>query len=136
MRNRGLPIDIEALRARTREFIRRTVISAEPRSGQLLGKSTPDRLDAAAKAAGVLTCPESISRVIDQATHSCSGDRFSDRLLVASFLTWVRSFRLYEGANQTCTRAIPRRCSARFPTGVEIGDVHLANMHGEPAGVP
>jgi acyl-CoA dehydrogenase len=93
------------------------------------------RQAAAAKAAGVLTCSESISRVIDQATQSCGGDGVSGRLLLASFLTWVRSFRLYEGANQTCTRAISRRCSARLPNGVEIGDVHLANMHGEPAGV-
>jgi acyl-CoA dehydrogenase len=48
-----LPADIEALRVRTREFIRSTVIPAEPRPGKRLEQGTRDRLQAAAKAAGV-----------------------------------------------------------------------------------
>lgn len=53
MNNELLPADIEDLRLRTREFIRTTVIPAEPRPGDRLEQATRDRLQAAAKAAGV-----------------------------------------------------------------------------------
>ncbi|WP_104126072.1 acyl-CoA dehydrogenase family protein [Cryobacterium sp. Y57] len=53
MSTESLPADIEDLRVRTREFIRSTVIPAEPRPGERLAQSTRDRLQAAAKAANV-----------------------------------------------------------------------------------
>ena len=53
MSTESLPADIEDLRIRTREFIRSTVIPAEPRPGERLAQSTRDRLQAAAKAANV-----------------------------------------------------------------------------------
>lgn len=53
MSNESLPTDIEDLRVRTREFIRSTVIPAEPRPGERLDQATRDRLQVAAKAARV-----------------------------------------------------------------------------------
>ena len=53
MSTESLPADIEDLRIRTREFIRSTVIPAEPRPGERLAQSTRDRLQAAARAANV-----------------------------------------------------------------------------------
>ena len=48
-----LPAEFEELRVRTREFIRSTVIPAEPRPGGRLDQATRDELQAAAKAARV-----------------------------------------------------------------------------------
>ncbi|WP_104160207.1 acyl-CoA dehydrogenase family protein [Arthrobacter sp. ZGTC212] len=48
-----LPPDIEDLRLRTRDFIRTVVIPAEPAPGDRLSKGERDRLQAAAKSAGV-----------------------------------------------------------------------------------
>ncbi|MGA7203482.1 MAG: acyl-CoA dehydrogenase family protein [Specibacter sp.] len=47
------PSEVEELRLRTREFIRGTVISAEPRPGQALNLAVRRELGEAAKAAGV-----------------------------------------------------------------------------------
>ncbi|PYI69650.1 acyl-CoA dehydrogenase [Arthrobacter livingstonensis] len=47
------PADVEELRLRTREFIRGTVIPAEPRPGQALNLTVRRELGEAAKAAGV-----------------------------------------------------------------------------------
>ncbi|MCC9197070.1 acyl-CoA dehydrogenase family protein [Arthrobacter sp. zg-Y820] len=48
-----LPSEVEDLRIRTRDFIRSTVIPAEPLPGERLGEDSLDRLRAAAKSAGV-----------------------------------------------------------------------------------
>ncbi|MFD7407797.1 acyl-CoA dehydrogenase family protein [Streptomyces sp. NPDC059866] len=48
-----LPPEVEELRERTRRFIREAVIDAEPVPGERLEKATRDRLQAAAKEAGV-----------------------------------------------------------------------------------
>ena len=53
MSTESLPAEIEDLRVRTREFIRSTVIPAEPRPGGRLDQATRDELQAAAKAARV-----------------------------------------------------------------------------------
>ncbi|MET7507047.1 acyl-CoA dehydrogenase family protein [Streptomyces albidoflavus] len=48
-----LPPEVEELRLRTRRFIREVVIDAEPAPGERLGQAARDRLQAAAKDAGV-----------------------------------------------------------------------------------
>lgn len=48
-----LPPEVEALRLRTRDFIRSTVVPAEPAPGQRLAAETRAKLQAAAKEAGV-----------------------------------------------------------------------------------
>ncbi|GHG97921.1 acyl-CoA dehydrogenase family protein [Streptomyces rubradiris] len=48
-----LPPEIAELRERTRRFIREVVIDAEPAPGGRLDQTTRDRLQAAAKEAGV-----------------------------------------------------------------------------------
>ncbi|MEU3609350.1 acyl-CoA dehydrogenase family protein [Streptomyces sp. NPDC035033] len=48
-----LPPEVAELRERTRRFIRETVIDAEPAPGERLDQATRDRLQAAAKEAGV-----------------------------------------------------------------------------------
>ncbi|MGO4382668.1 acyl-CoA dehydrogenase family protein [Specibacter sp. RAF43] len=48
-----IPLEIEELRLRTRDFIRTVVIPAEPKPGHRLENATRIRLQAAAKAAGV-----------------------------------------------------------------------------------
>jgi acyl-CoA dehydrogenase len=53
MTDQILPAGIEALRVRTSDFIRDTVIPAEPRPGEQLDQATRDRLRADARAAGV-----------------------------------------------------------------------------------
>lgn len=53
MSNQFLPPEYEDLRNRTREFIRTTVIPAEPLPGERLDHATRERLQGLAKAAGV-----------------------------------------------------------------------------------
>ena len=53
MSNHILPAEVEDLRLRTREFIRTVVLPAEPRPGERLMPETRDRLQRAAKQAGV-----------------------------------------------------------------------------------
>ncbi|MGY1746556.1 acyl-CoA dehydrogenase family protein [Blastococcus sp. SYSU D00695] len=49
----ALPPEVEELRQRTRRFIREVVVPAEPAPGERLDQATRDRLQAAAKEAGV-----------------------------------------------------------------------------------
>ena len=53
MSNYTLPAEVEDLRLRTREFIRTVVRPAEPRPGGRLDQATRDRLQRAAREAGV-----------------------------------------------------------------------------------
>ncbi|MFG2821652.1 acyl-CoA dehydrogenase family protein [Kitasatospora sp. NPDC048365] len=48
-----LPSEVEELRERTRRFVREVVVDAEPAPGERLDKATRERLQAAAKDAGV-----------------------------------------------------------------------------------
>ena len=49
----SLPAEVEALRARTHDFIRDVVIAAEPAPGERLTDARKHELQAQAKAAGV-----------------------------------------------------------------------------------
>jgi acyl-CoA dehydrogenase len=55
MSHAALPSDVEDLRVRTRRFIREVVIEHEPIPGERLAQATRDKLQAAAKDAGVFS---------------------------------------------------------------------------------
>jgi acyl-CoA dehydrogenase len=64
-------------------------------------------------------CSEAIYRVVDRAIQLCGGDGVSDGLPLASYLSEVRPFRIYDGANETHKWAISRRASSRRKAAVE-----------------
>lgn len=76
-------------------------------------------------------CSEAIYRVVDRAIQLCGGDGVSDGLPLASYLSEVRPFRIYDGANETHKWAISRRASSRRKAAVEAGEPYLAVVYGE-----
>lgn len=94
MCNQLLPTDIEALGVPTRDFIRGTVIPAEP------WLATDPKACSAMFSVARAHCSEVINGVIDRAIPLCGGDGVSDGLPSASYLNKVRPFRIYGGANE------------------------------------
>ena len=74
---------------------------------------------------------EAVYRVIDRCVQLCGGDGVSDDLPLASYLTEVRPFRIYDGSNETHKWAISRRASARRAAAVAAGEPYLADVGGE-----
>ena len=65
--------------------------------------------------------------MIDRAIQLCGGDGVSDELPLASYLSEVRPFRIYDGSNETHKWAISKRASKRRAADVEAGEKYLAD---------
>jgi acyl-CoA dehydrogenase len=65
---------------------------------------------------------EAIFRVVDRAIQLCGGDGVSDGLPLSQYLNEVRSFRIYDGSNETHRWAIARRTSTARRNAVAAGE--------------
>ena len=126
----GKPIKDHGL---AQELIARSVIDIE--TADAIITKTADLLDSEPKAGSAMSsvakvyCSEAVYRVIDSAIQLCGGDGVSDGLPLASYLSEVRPFRIYDGSNETHKWAISRRASGRRRAEVAAGEPYLADVH-------
>ncbi|MCC9195290.1 acyl-CoA dehydrogenase family protein [Arthrobacter sp. zg-Y820] len=95
------------------------------RTAQLL--ATDPKAGSALSSIAKVHCSEAVFRVIDRCIQICGGDGVSDGLPLAQYLSEVRPFRIYDGANETHKWAIARRASSRRRKAVEAGEPYLGD---------
>ena len=113
------------------ELIAQSVIDIETSDAIINKTATMLHVDSKAGAAlssiAKVHCSESIFKVIDRAIQICGGDGVSDELPLASYMSEVRPFRIYDGSNEAHKWAISKRASKHRAADVAAGEPYLAN---------